>query len=66
MRSPTAKQMRKAAKAMNAARDALEPFVPSDPLDMGHSVNRLRRDLAEYADWLDGRAAAAERQSTAA
>lgn len=46
----TEKQIRKAIKAMDAARDALNAITVDDPRD---SVSRLRRDLSEYADYLE-------------
>lgn len=58
MSAATERQMRRAVKAMDAARKALAPFEPSDA-DANHSVTRLREQLAEYANWLERRADAA-------
>lgn len=49
---PTEKQVMKAIKAMDAARDALAPLVYHR--DASDSVMRLRTDLAEYAGYLEG------------
>lgn len=47
----TEKQVMKAIKAMDAARDALAPLVHRD--EANDSVMRLRTDLAEYAGYLE-------------
>lgn len=48
---PSEKQVRKAIKAMDAAREALAPLLHRE--EANDSVMRLRTDLGEYASYLE-------------
>ena len=51
MTIPTERQVLAAIKAMDRARDALAPLMHHD--DTRDIVQRVRRDLAEYASYLE-------------
>lgn len=51
MSIPSEKQVRAAIKALDAAWRAMEPISVDEPRD---SASRLRSDIREYVDYLDG------------